>query len=105
MRLAAGPLWREHGLVFPSSIGTPQEPRNVERAWHRFRREIGMEWLQLHGLRHGFAALLAARGVHPRVAMELLRHSQVSLTLEVYTAVAPDMARQAASEIDRALGS
>ncbi len=103
MRLAAGPAWREHGLVFPSSVGTPREPRTVAREWQELRRAIGMEWLNLHGLRHGLAALLAARGVHPRVAMEILRHSQFSLTMEVYTAVAPDLARQAAAEIDAAL--
>ncbi|MDW8060025.1 MAG: tyrosine-type recombinase/integrase [Thermomicrobium sp.] len=103
MRLAAGPAWREHGLVFPSSVGTPREPRAVAREWHELRRAIGMEWLNLHGLRHGLAALLAARGVHPRVAMEILRHSQFSLTMEVYTAVAPELTRQAAAEIDAAL--
>ena len=105
MRLAVGPAWREHGLVFPSEVGTPQEPRNVARAWDRLRRQIGMEWLGMHGLRHGFGSLLAARGVHPRVAMELMRHSQFSLTMEIYTHVAPELAREAVREIDRALGS
>lgn len=105
MRLAAGPAWREHGLVFPSEVGTPQEPRNVARAWDRLRRQIGMPWLGMHGLRHGFGSLLAARGVHPRVAMELMRHSQFSLTMEIYTHVAPELAREAVREIDRALGS
>jgi len=105
MRLAVGPAWREHGLVFPSEVGTPQEPRNVARAWDRLRRQIGMEWLGMHDLRHGFGSLLAARGVHPRVAMELMRHSQFSLTMEIYTHVAPELAREAVREIDRALGS
>lgn len=103
MRLAAGPAWREHGLIFPSTVGTPQEPRNLTRAWHRLRRQIGMEWLGMHGLRHGLGSLLAAQGVHPRVAMELMRHSQFSLTMEIYTHVAPDLAREAVDEIDRIL--
>src|SRR5690606_4559989 len=105
MRLAAGPAWREHGLVFPSEVGTPQEPRNLARAWEKLRKDIGMEWLGMHGLRHGLGSLLAANEVHPRVAMELMRHSQFSLTMEIYTHVAPDMASEAAREIDRALGS
>lgn len=103
MRLRAGVAWQEHGLVFPTSIGTPQDPRAVARAWEHLRAQIGFEWLSLHGLRHGLAALLAARGVHPRVAQEILRHSQFSLTMEVYTAVAPELARAAADEIDRVL--
>ena len=104
LRLAAGPAWQDHGLVFPSAVGTPQDPRNLSRAWDRLRRRIGMDWLGMHGLRHGFGSLLAARGVHPRVAMELMRHSQFSLTMEIYTHVAPELAREAARKIDRALG-
>jgi len=105
MRLAAGWLWREHRFVFPTLLGTPQEPRNAERARHRLRREIGMDWLSLHGLRHGLGALLVARGVHPRMAMKLLRHSQFSLTMEIYTAVTLELVQEAASEIDAILGT
>ena len=41
-RLAAGQRWRDHGLVFASTLGTPLEPRNVDRAWHRAGR--GWAW-------------------------------------------------------------
>lgn len=58
-----------------------------------------------HGLRHGFASLLAAKGVHPRVAMELLGHSNIGLTMEIYTHVAPELAKEAAAQIDAILGA
>ena len=48
---------------------------------------------------------MTVQGVHPRVMMGLLRYSQFSLTMQVYTHVAPELARQAMQEIDRALGS
>ena len=38
-RQALGDAWREHGPVFASSIGTPIEPRNVNRRWDELRRK------------------------------------------------------------------
>ena len=46
-RQALGEAWREHGLVFASSIGTPVEPRNVSRRWDDLRRKAGLPWLRL----------------------------------------------------------
>ena len=38
--------------MFASSIGTPVEPRNVNRRWDELRRRAGLDWLRLHDLRH-----------------------------------------------------
>jgi hypothetical protein len=49
-RQALGEAWREHGLVLASSIGTPVEPRNVNRRWDELRRaggRAGLDWLRL----------------------------------------------------------
>jgi len=54
-RQALSEAWREHGLVFASSIGMPVEPRNVNRRWDELRRRAGLDWLRLHDLRHGCA--------------------------------------------------
>jgi hypothetical protein len=62
-RLALGDTWREHGLVFASSIGTPIEPRNVNRRWDELRQRAGLDWLRLHDLRHGCATFLQVSGV------------------------------------------
>src|ERR1700733_1097472 len=50
-----GAAWKEHGLVFASSVGTPLEPRNVNRRWDELRVRAGLDWLRLHDLRHGRA--------------------------------------------------
>jgi len=45
------------------------------------------EWgrtVDLHSLRHTFGTLLARSGVHPRTAMELMRHSDIRLTTKIY---------------------
>lgn len=102
-RMAAD-YWDDQGFVFASTIGTGIEPRNLVRAFHQLRERAGLPWLRFHDLRHGCASLLMAQGVNPRVVMEILGHSQISLTLGTYSHVAPELAKEAAAKIDGILG-
>ncbi len=81
-RLAAGGHWQDGGFVFTSSIGTPFEPRNVTRQFKALLTAAKLPDIRLHDLRHSCATLLLAQGVNPRVVMETLGHSQVSLHAE-----------------------
>ena len=83
-RLALGDTWREHGLVFASSIGTPIEPRNVNRRWDELRRRAGLDGLRLHDLRHGCATFLLAQGVPARAIMDVLGHAEIGVTMNTY---------------------
>ncbi len=60
--------------------------------------------MRIHDLRHTAATLLLAQGVHPRVVMETLGHSQVSLTLDTYSHVLPSLQAEAAKRMDDAIG-
>ncbi|MGC4788515.1 tyrosine-type recombinase/integrase [Micromonospora sp. DT178] len=91
-------------LVFASTIGTPMEPRNVNRRFEQLRATAGLEWLHLHDLRHAFATFLLDQGEELRTVMELLGHSTIRMTADTYGHVLPARARQAASAIDRILG-
>ena len=59
--------------------------------------------MRLHDLRHSCATLLLAQGVNPRVVMETLGHSQVSLTLNTYSHVLPALQRDAAARMNAVL--
>jgi integrase len=54
-------------------------------------------------MRHTTASLLPARGVRPRVVMELLGHSQISLTMNTYSPVIPALQRDAAEQMEALL--
>ncbi len=56
--------------------------------------------MRYHDLRHAAASLMAAQGVPPRVCMEILGHSQISTTMEIFAHVAPELQRDAAERID-----
>ena len=76
-RLAAGDSWQDGDLISASSIGTPMEPRNVNRRLNELRAKSGLDWLRLHDLRHACATYLLASGVEPRTVMEILGHSTI----------------------------
>ena len=59
--------------------------------------------MRLHDLRHSCASLLLAQGVSPRVVMDVLGHSQLSITMDLYFHVMPSALRDAAGAMDRAL--
>lgn len=102
-RLAAGSLWIEHGLVFPSLTGTPLDPRNALRAFTAVAAGAGLVGIGLHTLRHTCASLLLAQDVHPRVVMETLGHSGISITMDTYSHVMPQQQREAADRMQSAL--
>ena len=96
-RLAACGRWQEWGLVFPSTIGTPQDPRNVLRRFQALVQKAGLPHQRFHDLRHCCASLLLAQGVPPRVVMEILGHSDIRLTMNTYSHVMPVLQQEAAT--------
>ncbi|MEU6764813.1 site-specific integrase [Streptomyces sp. NPDC046853] len=103
MRERAGDKWQESGYVFTTRTGRPIEPRNVYRSFTRVASTAGLRVIRLHDARHGCATLLTAAGVAPRVVMEILGHSQIAVTMNVYTHVVQDTQREAVSHMDRML--
>jgi integrase len=104
-RLKAGPAWQDHGLVFATPIGTPLNISNLTRV--RFKPALSKAGLpgtiRLYDLRHTCATLLLQAGENPKVVSERLGHASVTLTLDVYTHVLPDMQRAAAQKLENLL--
>jgi integrase len=78
-----------HQLLFTTSTGHPLEPRNVKRSFDARCRKAGVRLIKIHDTRRTCGSLLAALDVHPRVAMTILRHSRIGLTMDICTQV-PD---------------
>ncbi|HET9224674.1 MAG TPA: site-specific integrase [Roseiflexaceae bacterium] len=93
--------WTETGLVFTSSVGTPIEPSDLSRHFKQVLKEADLpEHTRFHDLRHSCATLLIVMGVHPRVVMEILGHSQISTTMNIYAHVLPRVQREAITGLD-----
>jgi integrase len=93
-RLLAGQRWRDTGLVFTTTIGTPLDDRNVRKAFRELLDAAELPPMRIHDLRHTCTSLLLAQGVHSRVVME---------TLDTYSHVMPTLERNAADRMDAVL--
>jgi integrase len=88
-------------FIFTSSVGTPLDPRNLNREFHDICEKAGLGHWHPHELRHSAASLMLAEGVKLQVVSEVLGHSSIRMTADVYGHIlAPD--RQAAAQ---AMGS
>jgi Site-specific recombinase XerD len=103
-RLRAGEHWQQTDFVFTSQVGTPIEPRNLNRTFDALLKNAKMPRIRFHDCRHTAATLLLSKGVSPRTIMEILGHSQISLTMNTYSHVLPEMTREAANIMDTVMG-
>jgi integrase len=92
--------WQDLDLVFPSRVGTPIEPTNVNRWFRELRDRAGLPWLRLHDLRHAFATFMLDQGADLRLIMETLGHSQISVTADLYTHILNPRQRAASEAVD-----
>jgi integrase len=103
-RLIAGSGWRDTGFVFTTRIDTPVDPANLLDDFKRILRKAELPEIRFHDLRHSAASLLLALNFHPRVVMEPLGHSRISLTMNTYSHVVPVVLREAVDKLAVALG-
>lgn len=102
---AAGTAWQDRdGLIFTDGVGRPLDPRNASHAFQVARRRLGLPAVRFHDLRHSAATLLLAAGVPLAVISELLGHAGIAITASHYAAIVPELRRDAAEAMDRALG-
>jgi integrase len=110
-RLAVGAAWDDHDLIFCNGLGRPLEKSNLwQRSFTPLLQRAGL-WrpgeprIRFHDLRHTYATLALRDGVPVKVVSETLGHASITLTLDTYSHVLPDMQDDAAARMERLLGS
>lgn len=99
-----GSLYEDQGLVFATEADTPVNPTNLrQRSFSRLLGRAKLPQIRFHDLRHTCATLLLGRNVNPKIVSEMLGHSSISITLDTYSHVLPDMQDSAAQALERAL--
>jgi integrase len=96
-RLRAANVWQgqEHGLVFCTELGTPRDPRSFLRVIETAAAKAGIADVGVHSLRHSAATAWLESGVHIKAVADLLGHSSISITGDIYGHTSDDTARAA----------
>jgi len=79
-----GSAWINSGIIFTTRLGTPIDPRNLLREFKGLCAQAGLGNWHLHELRHSSASLMLASGVKLQVVSEVLGHSSIRMTADVY---------------------
>ena len=98
-----GPLDR-HGLVFTTEAGAPVEPRNILRTIETAADRIGVVDVGVHTLRHSAATAWLDAGVHIKAVADLLGHSSISVTGDIYGHASDAATRAAVDGLSGTLG-
>lgn len=102
-KLALGPEYKDGNFVVCWDNGEPYRPDYITHAFKKLVKKLGLPDIRFHDLRHTHASLLLEEGVHPKVVQERLGHSSISVTLDTYSHVAPNLQQEAAKKIDEIL--
>lgn len=98
-RLAWGPAYEPSGYVFVRENGQPYHPNRITKMFETAVEASRQPRIRLHDLRHTYATLALAAGVHVKVVSERLGHANVSITLDTYSHVIPALEEQAAAQV------
>lgn len=96
----AGEKWQDFGLMFPSTIGTPQSPSNLLKEFKAMLKKAGVRGIRFHDLRHTAASLMLNHRVPVLIVSKILGHSKPSTTLDIYGHLIPVMQDGVASLMD-----
>lgn len=83
-RGACGQDWVDTGYVFTTQSGKPLDPRNIHRDFLAICMKAKLGKWHPHELRHSAASLMLAQGVPLEVVSDVLGHSSIRMTADVY---------------------
>ena len=101
--LTVGVRLSDNTFVVAQADGTPLQPDTLTQDWFRKLDDTSLPRIRFHDLRHAHATHMLSSGVHPKVASERLGHSNIGITLDLYSHVLPGMEADAAERVDAAL--
>ena len=104
LRMEAGTSWVDSDFVFTNGVGNFVDLDNLrQRSFGPLLKRAGLPSIRFHDLRHTAATLLLGLDTRPKIVQELLGHSQIGVTMDIYSHALPSMQREAVNGLDKLL--
>ncbi len=100
LRQESGASWQENDLVFCGPRGMHYDTTGTQRSFYRLLNQAGLPFIHIHDLRHTASTLWDELGVREKVRQELLGHTELEITRNVYTHVTEPMQKDAVERIN-----
>ena len=100
-RLRAGNVWKDLGIVFCREDGFYTRANRIEKTLDRLLRLAELPHMRVHDLRHTAATLALHAGEQTKKVSEMMGHSSVSITMDRYQHVLPDMQETLADAMNK----
>ena len=98
-----GSLYPDQELVFTTEAGTPVNPTNLrQRSFASLLKRAKLSEIRFRDLRHTCATLLLGRNVNPKIVSEMLECPSISIALDTYSHVLPNMQDRAVAAMEEA---
>jgi integrase len=92
------------GMVFTTPKGQPIHGPNLSKVLHAHLARLGLPKVGVHDLRHSAATVLYAAGVPLPVIADMLGHSTIRVTADLYRHRVPELSKEAAERMQEAVG-
>lgn len=89
----------EMGALFVNPDGGMYRPDSYSKIFQRYVKRLGLPPIGLHGLRHTFATAALDAGVPLKVLSQILGHSKIGITADVYQHVTPEATETAFEQV------
>ncbi len=98
-----GDQWIDtHNVIISGCFGNILSTSNFKsRYFIPVLKELGLEHITFHDLRHTHATLLLSQKINPKIVQERLGHSTITLTLDTYSHLVPDIQKEAVKALDK----
>lgn len=98
-------IYQDNGVVFAKADGSFEDPREVLRRFHKILKKAGVRKCRFHDLRHTFASILINEGESMKVIQELLGHSTITTTMDIYSHVTKETKKRSIEILERTVGT
>lgn len=98
-KLLFGEKYNKNNFVCTWNDRRPIRPDYATNTIKKLLKKCELPDIRFHDLRHTHATLLLLKKVNPKVVSERLRHSDISITLNTYSHVLPQMQEEAVSKL------
>lgn len=93
-------FYNNQDFVCAFEDGTPFKPVYIGELFRKFINRSDYPKIRFHDLRHSHATMLLRQGVNPKIVSERLGHANISITLDTYSHVLPNMQKEAISKLN-----